>query len=467
MLRRILDSPRTYYILAGLLLLGGLFTQFELRPPARPLGTADDLATLRERDDVNVLFILIDTLRSDRLGAYGQERPTSPWMDHLASTGVLFNRVVAQSTWTKSSMASLWTGTYPVRNGILRWGHGLPEEAVMPAEIFQEAGFTTTAIYRNGWVAPNFGFSQGFDSYIRPDPNRLVKRRSPRAHVALEGTDEDLTVSGLEFLRSNRDRRFLLYMHYMDVHQYTYVEGSALFGNSYLDAYDNAIHWTDQNVGILVRELDELGIRDKTIIVIGSDHGEEFLEHGFEGHAKNLYRETVQVPWIMSLPFRLETPVVIDTMVENIDMWPTLLDLLGLPALPSADGKSQVPLIDSVARGGQAPEGTDGLVISHLDRRWGHPNLEAAPTVSVMEGTHRVIRTTADDMEIGLELYDYAADAAEQENLATIDPERAEELGKNAAEYLQLDKVEWGSPVDVEIDDLQAGQLRALGYVVR
>ena len=106
----------------------------------RPVGTVMDIEALSTRDDVNVLFILIDTLRADRLGSYGYTRDTSPVMDRLADSGIRFARHLAQSSWTKCSMASLWTGLLPARTGITRFNHALPAEAEMPAEIFRVPG---------------------------------------------------------------------------------------------------------------------------------------------------------------------------------------------------------------------------------------------------------------------------------------------------------------------------------------
>ena len=467
MLRRLLDSPRTYYALAGILLVVAVLTQFEIRTPARPEGREAELAALRARDDVNLLFILVDTLRADRLHAYGHERETSPWMDELARTGVRFARVVSQSSWTKSSMASLWTATYPARNGVLRWGHGLPEEAPLPAERMREAGFRTAGIFRNGWVSANFGFGQGFQGYIRPLPSVSPGKQTPRSHERLKGTDEDVTQAAFEFLRTYGDERFLLYLHYMDLHQYTYSEASALFGSSYSDAYDNAVHWTDQNIGALLLELDELGLRDRTVVVIASDHGEEFLEHGSEGHAKTLYREVTEVPWILSLPFRLEPGVVVETRVENVDIWPTLLDLLGLPALPKADGRSRLPLIEAALQGAPTPDDS-APAFAHLDRRWHLAEGGSKPIVAVTQGPHRLILTESPEDGQVVELFDHRVDPGEANNIATDHPELGARLLKQAAAYRDLPPLDWGAaPVQVEISDLDRGQLKALGYLIR
>jgi arylsulfatase A-like enzyme len=171
----------------------------------RPRGALEDVLALRERSDLNVLFILVDTLRADRLGAYGYERDTSPNLDALAATGIRFAEQVSQSSWTKCSMASLWTGLYPVRTRVLRAYDVISPEARMPAEVFQEAGFRTAAIWRNGWIDPNFGFSQGFEIYLSPRSQRsrgarLVRLENP--NVSLDGDDADILDSAREFLRA-------------------------------------------------------------------------------------------------------------------------------------------------------------------------------------------------------------------------------------------------------------------------
>ena len=467
MLHRLLDSPRTYYALAGALLAVAVLSQFEIRPPSRPEGREAELAGLRTRDDVNLLFILVDALRADRLHAYGYARETSPWMDDLARSGVRFAEVLSQSSWTKCSMASLWTATYPVRNGILRWGDAMPEGTPLPAEHLRDAGFRTVGIFRNGWVSANFGFAQGFQSYIRPVPSVSPQAaHSPRLHERLKGSDEDATVAALEFLRTYGDERFLLYLHYMDVHQYTYTEASALFGASYSDAYDNAIRWTDQNIGVLLQELDQLGLRKRTLVVLAADHGEEFLEHGREGHAKSLYREVVEVPWIVSFPFRLEPGAVVETTVENVDIWPTLLDLLGVPALPAADGRSRVPLIEAALRNAPGPD-RDAPAFAQLEEYWGMPEKPVRPLVSVTEGDYRLILVGGSGEREGVELFDHRVDPGEKTNVAADHPEITARLREKAAAYLARPAADWGSPLEVEISDLEAGQLRALGYVVR
>ena len=223
------SPPRRWpWIVAALcVVLAFLSTMVSFGPPldGRPEGTLEDVAALHERSDLNVMFILIDTLRADRLGTYGYERDTSPTLDRLAASGVRFDRHLSQSSWTKASMASLWMGLNPKRTGITRFDDTIPEQAVTAAELFREAGFLTAGVYRNGWVAPTFGFDQGFEVYMRPASRQLAPAvRAANPTLSARGTDEDVVGAAIEFLRVHGQKRWFLYLHLIDVHGYTYDE---------------------------------------------------------------------------------------------------------------------------------------------------------------------------------------------------------------------------------------------------
>jgi arylsulfatase A-like enzyme len=377
--------------------------------------------------------------------------------------------VVAQSSWTKTSMASLWTGTHPINNGILRYNHVLPPEAVLPAEIFRAAGFRTVGLWRNGWVEPNFGFAQGFDTYVRPAPGALraeMQRRTRSPHPLI-GTDEDLTIAALDFLERFGQQRFFLYLHYMDLHQYVYDEQSAVFGTSYSDAYDQSLHWTDRLIGTLVLGLERLDVLDRTLVVIASDHGEAFLEHRYEGHARNLYEEVTHVPLILLPPFLLEPGVRVGTTISNADVWPTLLNIAGLPPLPSADGASMLPL---VLEAGGEPPGPDARrlerpVFGQLARGWGTPKTGDRPMVAVTwQGKRLIVHLDRPEQS---ELYDRSLDPGETNDLYASDPQAAEPLRALVEQYAAEAKPAWGAPPgEVELDELRLNQLRALGYVI-
>jgi arylsulfatase A-like enzyme len=445
------------------MLLAAVASQVEVRLDARPAGAPTDLAKLHERADLNLLFVLIDTLRADRLSSYGYARETSPTIDALAATGIRFAQQMSQSSWTKCSMASLWTGLYPVRTGVTRSPQALPEDARMPAEILRDAGFRTFAIWRNGWVGPGFGFSQGFEVYLSPRPSPIpatVRREKPT--IGMAGTDQDLVSSAIEFLRTHGEERWFLYLHLMDVHQYVYDEETALFGTTYSDIYDNSIRWVDRVLARLIQEIDARGLREKTLIVVAADHGEAFGEHGREGHARDVYGEVTTTPFVLSLPFRLEPGIVVEAPTENVDVWPTLLDLLALPSLEGADGRSRVPEILASAKG-EPPPARDGPRFAHIDQTWGRGREEPRPMVAVSEGPYRLVHRAAAGRG---ELYDRASDPREQRDIAAEQPEALARLTALANAYLERPPAPWKTAPDVELEDSELQQLRALGYEV-
>ena len=464
MWQRLLGSRALLVGFSISLVVGFVTTQIEFTTDPRPFGSPEDIATLHERDDLNLLFILIDTLRADRLSAYGYSRETSPRIDALAADGARFAQQLSQSSWTKCSMASLWTGLYPARTGVTRSPQAISTNALMPAEILRDAGFRTFALWRNGWIAPKFGFHQGFEAYHTPKTQRIprsIRREKPTLGVA--GTDQDTVRSAVEFLRTHSDQRWFLYLHLMDVHQYVYDEETALFGTSYSDIYDNSIRWIDRVVGSLIDELDRRGLRDRTLIVLASDHGEAFGEHGREGHARDVYGEVTTTPLIMSFPFRLSEPVVVETPTENVDLWPTLLDLLKLPSLIEPDGRSRRPELLAAARG-ESPLPEQGPRFAHIDENWGRTQKPELPMVSVSEGNFRLLIGAS----VGGrgKLFDRSTDIREQHDVSDEQPETLARLKQLAREYLASPPAPWGPAPEVGLGEDELEQLRALGYSV-
>lgn len=426
----------------------------------RPVGTLADVAGLSDRDDLNVVFILIDTLRADRMSSYGYERATTPVLDYFAARGLRFENHRAQSSWTKTSMASLWTGLHPQRTDVLTYRDTIADAATLPAEIFQAAGFKTVGLWRNGWVAPNFGFNQGFDFYITPSA-RLAPSALRQKPVAgrIEGTDIDAIYTAIEFLRANRDDRFFLYMHLMDVHQYISTQETAIFGDSYSDAYDNAVRWTDEQLGELMAEMFRLGLAEKTLVVVVSDHGEAFGEHGSEGHARDVHYEVVATPFIVSFPFKLDPGLVVSQPTQNVDVWPTVLALVGLESLPEADGKSRVGWLigDRVAD-------ADPVSISHLDRSWGQPKMDANPIIGIEQGAYRLIHEVNHPEKDRLFRVD--SDRFERTDVAREEKDALAKLQDRAKLYLQGTTPWAGGAPEIELDELHLRQLRALGYSI-
>ena len=427
---------------------------------SRPVGTLLDVPGLAERDDLNVLFILIDTLRADRLGSYGYERPTSPVLDYVAATGLRFANHRAQSSWTKTSMASLWTSLYPQRTDVLDHRDTVSSEARMPAEVFAENGWTSIGIWRNGWVAPNFNFNQGFEIYLSPRPRQAPQAmRSKPIAGRIDGTDIDAIFAAQEFMRVNQDRKWFLYIHLMDVHQYITVEETALFGTTYSDAYDNSIRWEDQQVGEILAELHRLDMAKRTLVVIVSDHGEAFGEHGSEGHARDVHHEVTFTPFIIGFPFRLEQGQIIEHPTQNVDVIPTLYDLVGIDPPDVTDGKSRAGWL----MGDHTPDFPD-RDFAHLDRSWGKKDVPPNPVIGLREGRYRLIHDV-NKPELD-RLYDVRSDRGEFVDIAASEPTILNTLRASVREYLDMEPAWEGGAPEIELDEMSLRQLRALGYSI-
>ena len=429
---------------------------------ARPKGGVDELEALASREDTNVLFILIDTLRAERMSAYGYFRDTTPFLSKLSSTGIRFGKNTAQSSWTKASMASLWSSQTPLRVGITRFDERISDEVEMPAEILAEAGFKTVGLYRNGWVNTSFNFHQGFEKYYKPLSGRInpqIQRMRPNAGT--HGNDESVVLDAKEFLRIHgASSRWFLYLHLMDVHEYTYDQESALFGNGVSDIYDNSILREDWVVSTLYAYLAERGFLENTIVVVLSDHGEAFGERGYEGHAREVFPETTETPVIISLPFALEREIVLPMQTSNMDVWPTLLELMGLP-LPSGelDGQSRYDEIMALASG-ETPAAREESTIAYLDENWGTPGGKRLPAISIVEGDHRYVAGT------GLNGQKFEVLLSREDGMKTNQiagqPELAEQMRAKARAAIAEESAY--DSATIELDRMQLDQLRALGY---
>jgi arylsulfatase A-like enzyme len=293
--------------------------------------------------------------------------------------------------------------------------------------------------------------------------------RAQNPTISLAGNDEDTIAAGIEFLRvSGREERWFLYMHLMDVHEFLYDEESAIFGGEHADMYDNSIRWTDGTIDALFAYLNEFGLAENTIVVITSDHGEAFRERGLEGHARAVYRETTEIPWLISLPFRLEPGLAIPTRTQNVDIWPTMFDLLGLEPLEGVDGVSRLPEILAAVSGEPMPEPATPIAVSFLDETWGRQQDAPRHRIAVLDGSYRYLWRAPQvegEQEPTEELFDAASDPAELEDVLASRPEVAEKLRAIAQESLEQEPT-WGEPPKREIGELELNQLRALGYAI-
>ena len=214
---------------------------------------------------------------------------------------------------------------------------------------------------------------------------------------------------------------------------------------------------------MLFDELAAQGYAENTIVVIAADHGEAFLERGFEGHARNVFPEVTTVPFVISFPFRLDPGVVVEARTRNVDIWPTLFDLLGLPAPADSDGRSLVPALLAAARGEPPPE-PDPTGIAHLDQNWGQRNQQARAQRRRAR-RNAALRARAGPRRAGRAAVRRRGRPAELDDRAGEQPDDVARLRAIADGYLATPP-RWGAAPRRELDELELNQLRALGYAV-
>ncbi len=421
----------------------------------------------------NLLLVSIDTLRARSVSAYGCARPTSPFFDTLAREGALFEHVVAQSTITPVSHMSLFTGLYPRDHGVtdLRTPSNLFRYPMM-AEIFRAHGYATGAVTEDGLLQAALGFERGFDRYLE---NKRADVGSTVGHV------ESTFHAALAWLGAHRAQRWFLFVHTYQVHA-PYTPPAAyqgLFGEDRdVDRYEEEIRYTDDQLRELWRGVEALGLADDTLLVVTSDHGEEFGEHGALDHGSHLYDETLLVPLLMRAPGVVPARLRVSEQVGLIDVLPTVAQILGLPPMFLPDGRSLASLFDAdrargdvlrwmLARRDLFAEawGATRLLPDHtLDPTW------SPPSYALRKGDHKLIWTPpgrAPAQPGQLEIYDLGTDRGEQRSLA------ADHAGQFGAEIAALRAyaaraLPAGAPPlrpPQALDPATAQKLRALGYV--
>lgn len=285
----------------------------------------------------NLLLISVDTLRPDQLGAYGATHGCSPHIDALAAGAVVFENAISHSSWTLPAFASLLTSTYPSTHRVDRPTAGLDASHQTLAEVLSEAGFSTAAVTSHVYVGPRYGMDQGIaqfdDSLVAGSKQAELRISSP-----------EVSARGIRWLEQAAagEQRWFLWLHYFDPH-YPYIrhgEPGEPAGESEAD-YRADIAFTDQWIGAVLGELERLGADADTLVVLVSDHGEEFRERKKLRHGYTLFREVLQVPLIARVPGIAPARVV--GAVSGVDVMPTVLELLGLPIPDAAVGRSLVP----------------------------------------------------------------------------------------------------------------------------
>ncbi|MFH1789239.1 MAG: sulfatase [Candidatus Altiarchaeota archaeon] len=314
--------------------------------------------------DCNVVLISLDTLRADHLSSYGYPLNTSPHIDDLAAKGILFENAISQASWTMPSHAALFTSLYPSDMELFYFPYPglISDNVTVLTELLKAEGYATAGFHGGSFLSEGFGFSQGFDVY---------KSNGPRM--------EDNTRDIYSWLSENHDKKFFLFLHNFNVHgPYTPPKTYTRYFTNYstptdlkshiidvqrlydekggippenkssldyiISQYDGEIAYVDHLLGQFIGELVRYGLLNNTLIIVTSDHGEEFLEHGHFDHVRTLYDELVRVPLIVWAPTLPEGRRV-SKQVMLVDVMPTVLDLLGIKYSGDVRGLSLVSFV--------------------------------------------------------------------------------------------------------------------------
>ena len=290
----------------------------------------------------NFVVISLDTLRADHVGVYGSREPTTPNLDRFAESAVAFRDAMTTFPSTTASHMSLFTGLYPSAHRVFEPGPRLKAKAPTLPAILARNGYRTGAITENGMLMRSVGFGRGFDTYLelrKPEP------LDTPGFIA-EGVER-----AKEWLGRYGKERFFLFLHTYQVHapyeppeEYDRFRHAGTASQPRRAAYAGEVLYTDHEVGRFLEFLDSSGLSDNTVVLITSDHGESFGEHGRLGHGSALFEEELQVPLLLRAPGRSQAGLQVDTPVSLIDIAPTLLELAGIDAPGAMQGKSLVRL---------------------------------------------------------------------------------------------------------------------------
>ncbi len=438
----------------------------------------------------NLILIVVDNLRADRVGAYGYARPTTPTLDALARDGILFEHAVSTSSWTKPSVASLFTSRLPSEHGAVDFAHPIDSGLPTMAERLAKAGYVTVGLSANFvHIREGNGFDRGFASWrtssrkTSPDAPDLLWGGYEGAKVALRATPGGaLTEEALELLPAEPDGPVFLYVHYMDPHVPWIPDAAAwarLAGEGAVlpspvssrevvdlaaarasvdatrqqqlrDAYDAEVARADDAIAALLRGLEARGICGKCVVAVTADHGEEFYDHGGWFHGLTLFGEVARVPMIVRDFRQPANGRRISAMASLLDIAPTFLKLGAAPVPPSMRG------VDLLA---PLPEGRTLVAELHADESF--VKLAGPPRhrLALWTWPWKVLRET----EGAVVVHQLEHDAAERQAISATEAAPTLAAGELVDQWLGMlagAKAEKRtlSPADEEA-------LRALGYM--
>ncbi len=447
------------------------------------LSLSHNIETYAPTSDFNVVLISIDTLRSDHLSCYGYYRKTTPHIDKIAEKGIIFKNVFAPSSWTAPSIASLFTSVYPINHGVIsgiRYKKNktlyvqeiFSDKLITLAEILKAHGFTTFGVSSNYHLSKKFGFARGFDYFYSPP--------------CLPADDVNDVVYSWENKIKKSDK-FFLWIHYFDPHSpyhprlpwidnytsksltkklklYLYKTWESIeqlipmfkkyprIMSNFTALYDSEINYVDSFLGELIQKLE---LEKNTLIIITADHGEEFTEHGFIGHGKNIYKETIRVPLIIKLPYSNRKKIV-EKQVSLVDVMPTILEALNI------NFPKQI-LGESLLERGVPSFWLNKLLSGRNTSNSNFSELDTERTLkSIITPKWKYIYNYRDKTD---ELYNIKIDPLELNNLTDKEPEKQNQLKSQLFEWVSNSKKYGTEKYSFKLLKQEEDSLKALGYI--
>ena len=416
----------------------------------------------------NVLVILIDTLRADHLGMNGYERNTSPFLDSFAKENLNFTKAMSSASWTPPSVATLVSGMYASIHGHMplrsQTDYGkrftkLDDSFITMAEVFKGAEYSTAAISANPIISKKYGFAQGFDLFVSPGRENAEKVNAR-------------TKKYLSTMRP-KDKPFFLYLQYMDPHDpydppapYDKSFQGTLKSREYpkqqadfINQYDGEISYVDTKISELFTWLKTQGLYEDLIIMIVSDHGEQFLERGYQGHADRTYLEEAHVPFILKTKGKKGD---IDTIVSTVDMFPTVLDAAGVEFKHPVHGYSLLSDLEK-----RSKEGVMSEIIRHVNEKsFTAPNgMKLINEYPMQRGMFVAPELLTKDAEMkSSKIFDINKDQFELSPMSDSNARQTLEEEFSALYQKVLKLKGLYTTGDVELDEKGIEELKTLGY---
>jgi len=475
---------------------------------------------LARGEGFNVILISIDAARVDRFAFNGYSVRLTPNLDRMAQSGVVFRRTYCYGGNTTASLGSIFTSRFPywplkVPGGGPRWhvrhhyGYsrfqdsgdlrpGIPDSLETLPTILKKHEYTTIGLSTNPYLTRDFNFSRGFDFF--EEFSSHWRQPYPGVETVIKKLDA--------YISELKEKKFFAWLHLMDMHHplrdfEPFLEEARSRGNrsepvaapvsewteeaidmlnefgqlnipgwqsgekglekareDYILAYEAELFRIDQQMGLLMEKLRQYELEEKTLVILVTDHGEEFAEHRYWDHRGQLYEAIIRGVWMMHNPKLFPTPLVVDDRVSLVDLLPTLLDLLALKhgEIP-LDGKSRLSLL----KGKQ--KGTDGFVFGVLDRR--AYVIEGNDKLMVNGDFGKEIRGAHPDPPLApVELYNLDSDPEELHNLAEEFPEVVDRLFiRLKREFLEKGIRFWEGDTSKEVSKETLERLKSLGYI--